>query len=499
MRFSPDGDNASAGLMGPVLTMKAAIRRAVKSDPRRPSRRAADELRLYRRSRQLLFQYGSALAAVAAATVVRMLLHPLLGSRAVFAIYYVAVVASAWLGGLGPALCAVGMGGFCALYFFVPLHSQGPAGSNTVVDLVAYLVVGVLAALLSDNQRRATISADENAREVRATKQALQEADRQTVDILESITDAFAAFDMNWNCVRLNTRAAALLGVSRTEMIGTNFWLRFPGLLGTEYERQLRAASDERVSVRFETQHPGTGEWFETQAIPTQTGIAVYFNNVTDRKRHQAEVEALNARLQRAMRETHHRVKNNLQVIEAMVDMQVLEGESTVPTDEVKRIGRHVQSLAALHDLLTEQARQDHDLQHLSSTAVLERLRPTLEATLGGRQLIILADEMVLTIRQSSSLTMLVNELVSNAVKHGSGAITVRLAFERDGACLEVDDEGRGFPRDFDPDREAHTGLNLIDSLSRWDLAGDVRYLQRPGGGARVVVHFPLETSSHSI
>jgi PAS domain S-box-containing protein len=422
-----------------------------------------------------------------------MSLDPVLGDHAVYSLFYVAVVAAAWIGGLGPAIAAILLGALSATYFFLPSWSPQFKGRESVIDLVAYLGVGLLAAVLSDNQRRATVAADVSAREARATKQALQEADRQTVDILESISDAFAAFDKQWNCVRLNSRAAELLGVSRDEMIGANFWKRFPGLCGTDYEQQLRRASDDQVSVRFETQHPGTGEWFETQAIPTQTGIAVYFNNVTQRKRHEAEMEALNARLQRSMRETHHRVKNNLQVIEAMVDIQVLEGTPSVPTDEVRRIGRHVQSLAALHDLLTEQAKGDHDLQYLSSTAVLNRLRPTLEATLGGRQLTIEVDETVLTIRQSSSLTMLVNELVSNAVKHGAGEIRVRLICDETGARLDVEDEGTGFPQDFDPERAAHTGLSLIDSLSRWDLAGDVSYERRPEGGARVVVHFPLE------
>ncbi len=50
-------------------------------------------------------------------------------------------------------------------------------------------------------------------------------------------------------------------------------------------------------------------------------GLAVYFQDISERKRAQAEIEALNERLRRAMQETHHRVKNNLQIISAMLDM----------------------------------------------------------------------------------------------------------------------------------------------------------------------------------
>src|SRR5258708_31048914 len=69
------------------------------------------------------------------------------------------------------------------------------------------------------------------------------------------------------------------------------------------------------------------------------------------------EVEILNQRLQRAMSETHHRVKNNLQVISAMVDMQTMQEADTVPKHELTMIANHIRGLAAIHALLTQQSR----------------------------------------------------------------------------------------------------------------------------------------------
>jgi GAF domain-containing protein len=68
-------------------------------------------------------------------------------------------------------------------------------------------------------------------------------------------------------------------------------------------------------------------------------------------RRHQVEIETLNARLQRAMQETHHRVKNNLQVIAALVEMQG-HGGSPLGEPGIRRINTHIRALATIHDLL---------------------------------------------------------------------------------------------------------------------------------------------------
>jgi two-component sensor histidine kinase len=86
---------------------------------------------------------------------------------------------------------------------------------------------------------------------------------------------------------------------------------------------------------------------------------------------------------------------------------------------------------------------------------------------------------------------VLVNELVSNALKHGQGEIEVSLAVVNNRVKLAVCDEGPGFSASFDPNKTRNTGLELIESVGRYDLLGSVVYENRPQGGARVVVEFP--------
>ena len=94
--------------------------------------------------------------------------------------------------------------------------------------------------------------------------------------------------------------------------------------------------------------------------------------------------------------------------------------------------------------------------------------------------------------RHSTTVAVLVNELISNSLKHGKGTIEVGLAIQDRTATLEVRDSGPGFPEDFNPETAANTGLDLISSLTTIDLAGTVRYENRPEGGARVLITFPI-------
>jgi two-component sensor histidine kinase len=160
------------------------------------------------------------------------------------------------------------------------------------------------------------------------------------------------------------------------------------------------------------------------------SGILAHGIDLTERKRaeetlrqRQAEIEELNARLARAMQETHHRVKNNLQIISAIVDLEETNNGSSA---SFQRINQHVQALAMIHDLLTAQAKvENSDTSHVSAQTVLKRLLSILERTIGNRCIRAEIDEVSLPVGKATALALLVNECVSNALKHGAGDIEV--------------------------------------------------------------------------
>jgi two-component system, sensor histidine kinase PdtaS len=241
------------------------------------------------------------------------------------------------------------------------------------------------------------------------------------------------------------------------------------------------------------------------QMAAAARNAALYENaqrEVAERAKAQVAIEELNRRLQRAMAETHHRVKNNLQVLAALVDVQLSDGEGSISRAALQRLSLQIRSLSSLHDLLTQSAKVAGEADSVPVRVALENLIGIIRTTAIDRTIQLEAEDLDLPVRQCTSFALLVNELVSNAIKHGQGVISVRLTTSQveagrvDGSKgleieLSVEDEGPGFGRDFDPRADANTGLELIDTLGRWDLEGSLRFENRLSGGARVVVSFP--------
>ena len=205
-----------------------------------------------------------------------------------------------------------------------------------------------------------------------------------------------------------------------------------------------------------------------------------------------AESADLNERLRRAMAESHHRIKNSFQIITALIEIQLREGREHIPVSEYQKLKLHVSALAAIHDLLTREAKAAEAFGYLSVKESMDKLLPLLQRTIGTRHIHATVEDALLPLKQGVSLALLVSELVSNAVKHAVGEVRVEVSIEEQTLCLKVSDDGAGFPANFDPLAAANTGLELVESFARYDLRGTTRYGNRPEGGGQVTVYFPL-------
>lgn len=251
--------------------------------------------------------------------------------------------------------------------------------------------------------------------------------------------------------------------------------------------------------------HDGVYRWILANGVPRSNAdgsFAGYIGScldITDRKaaeeelqKRQADIAALNERLQRSIRETHHRVRNSLQIIAAMVDMQTMDRQRTISRSDLQQLATHIHMLAGVHALLTEEAKEDGEADHLSAKAVLEQLLPLIQQLAGDHHIEFELQDVRLTARQGTSLAIVANELIRNALKYGRDMVHVGLTISKNDAVLEVADDGPGFPKKFNPLTASHTGLELVESLTRWDLGGQSHYENTPDGGGRVVVTIPL-------
>ncbi|WP_290649615.1 EAL domain-containing protein [Aquisalimonas sp.] len=110
---------------------------------------------------------------------------------------------------------------------------------------------------------------------------------------LESITDAILTVDHAWRITFINRAAETLVEHSRDVLLGKTLWEEFPQLAGTRIEYEYRRSVAEGVTVMLEEYYPPLGKWLEIRAYPSEEGLAIYFRDITERKRAQREIEFL--------------------------------------------------------------------------------------------------------------------------------------------------------------------------------------------------------------
>jgi PAS domain S-box-containing protein len=107
---------------------------------------------------------------------------------------------------------------------------------------------------------------------------------QQESDTLESISDGFFALDRDWRFTYVNSQAARWLNRLSKDLIGNSVWEEFPESAGTLFEQEYRRCAAEQVTVSFESFYGPLNAWYGVRAYPIASGIAVYFQDVTEQK-----------------------------------------------------------------------------------------------------------------------------------------------------------------------------------------------------------------------
>lgn len=171
--------------------------------------------------------------------------------------------------------------------------------------------------------------------------------------------------------------------------------------------------------------------------------------------------------------EVHHRVKNNLQIISSLLQLEATHN-AAAPADGLAASMNRIQAMALVHELLY----QTGEFGGVELDLYLERL---CKALIGGAHKLELAlDPVLLDLDRAVPLAMMVNEIVCNALKHAfpadhCGKITISLHKDQGRLNLAIRDNGVGLPDDFDPSRSNSLGMTLILGLSR-QLGADFQF-----------------------
>ncbi|WP_138759322.1 SpoIIE family protein phosphatase [Modestobacter altitudinis] len=115
-------------------------------------------------------------------------------------------------------------------------------------------------------------------------------ADARVARVLESMPAAFFSLDRQWTFTHANVEAERLLGLGREELLGGVVWDLFPAAVGSDFDRQYRAAMDSGRPTAFEAYYPPPlDSWYEVRAWPSPEGLSVYFLDITERRRREEQ------------------------------------------------------------------------------------------------------------------------------------------------------------------------------------------------------------------
>ncbi|AOZ72371.1 histidine kinase [Boudabousia tangfeifanii] len=241
-----------------------------------------------------------------------------------------------------------------------------------------------------------------------------------------------------------------------------------------------------RAAWRTEVESPGATISF--RALPLirrgeREGAIVLCRDVSEVRRIEREIMSKEA----TIREIHHRVKNNLATVSALIRLQSRRSQNPEVKQALSEAERRVSTISTVHEALSHTLEGEFDYTPLARTiltnaALLASSDQQVSVRLEGDFGKVDAD-------RASTLSTVLAELVANSVEHGyrnyGGEITVRVSREEDFARIIVSDEGEGF----DPQRKGKgLGTQIVQSLVNAELHGYVDWVANDAGGTDAVV-----------
>jgi len=197
------------------------------------------------------------------------------------------------------------------------------------------------------------------------------------------------------------------------------------------------------------------------------------------------------------IREIHHRVKNNLQTVSALLRLQARRMRSTEAQEALEEAMARVQAIAVVHEILSYSMSGSVHFDDVADR--LLRLTGDLASSRGHVDVRRQGNFGEIPATVATSLALVMTELCQNAIQHGlesgSGSVTVVPSRHADGSLeMVVTDDGQGLPEGFVVNDESRTslGLSIVTTLLA-DLHGEFTLAPNPDGpGARATVHVPL-------
>lgn len=255
------------------------------------------------------------------------------------------------------------------------------------------------------------------------------------------------------------------------------------------------------ITHRKQTEAELTDYRKNLESLVAERSVALQ-REISEHKEARSELASSLMEKELLLKEVHHRVKNNMQVISSLLNMQADAQDDVVLVSLLGESQQRIKSMSLIHESLY----QSDNLLEINFEDYIRTLAtglcrfysiPGVEV-----QLEVLVDQVALELDTAVPCGLIINELISNALKHGfkagqarAAVIDVQFVKDRDWYRLKISDNGCGLPQDFDPKQSGSMGMEIVDILTQ-QLEGRLSFQSMDG--AQFIIEFPaVERKPH--
>lgn len=320
------------------------------------------------------------------------------------------------------------------------------------------------------------------------------------IQVVETSVDAIIMLSPWGQIETWNTAAATLFGYSSEEMVGQPYAVLVPESARDQLATMLEEVWAGKQRSHYEMVHVRRDGTQLDASVTTSTvldyqarviGIAQILRDLSDQKRVEKQLRQSLDEKEVLLREIHHRVKNNLQVISSLLNLQSTNRTSAAARDVLLDSQNRIGSMALVHQLLY----QSNDVGRIDFSEYIRTLVARLVDTYNvGPDRVTTSVNAVpisLDIDRAIPCGLVLNELVTNALTHAfpeghAGHLAVTLESIDDTIMLTVKDDGVGLPPELDIATSSTFGLRIAHTLAR-QLDGELTVTRNSGTTARIV------------
>jgi len=353
----------------------------------------------------------------------------------------------------------------------------------------------------ADNRVAGIVTAAIDITERKRAEEALRESEEK-FRVLAETSPAAIILHQGERFIYANPAATRISGYSEAELLEMNFW-QWSGKEDCDSIRQRSHARLRGEPEPPQYEHKLITKYGEEKWVLVSAGITEYRGkptviatllDITEGKKVEEKIKAALAEKIVLLKEVHHRVKNNMQIISTLLDLQ----SDVIPDERSRNCLREsqnrIRSMALIHERLYESENFSsinageyiRDLsQHLFSSYAVDTTRISLNIDAG---------HICLEINRAIPCALIINELISNSLKHAfpdgqRGEISIRVSSGKDRITLEVADNGVGMPAGHDFRDTGTLGLQLVNLLAK-QLSGSISF-DVGHKGTVAVISFP--------